>query len=69
MKTIALFLTFIATHMLFFVILSAIGSIFSDSFTDIVTDSGWFTIYSLVIGWIPSISVCHELHEKLYKSN
>ena len=69
MKTLAITFAFLGTHMLLFVVLSAIGSIFSESFVGIVTDSGWFTIYSLVIGWIPSLAVCHELHEKLYKSN
>lgn len=68
MKALAITFAFLATHMLIFVALSAIGSLFNGSFVNVVTNPDWFVIYSLIIGWIPSLAVCHELHESLYKS-
>lgn len=67
MKTLTLTFTFLFVHMLLFTALSAIGSIFSGSFTNIITNGNWFFIYSIFFCCIP-IGVTAEVAEKLKQS-
>jgi hypothetical protein len=53
--------------MLLFTALSAIGAIFSGSFTNIITNGNWFFIYSIFFCCIP-IGVTAEVAEKLKES-
>jgi hypothetical protein len=53
--------------MLLFTTLSAIGSIFSGSFTNIITNGNWFFIYSILFCCIP-IGVTAEVANKLEES-
>ena len=67
MKTLTLTFTFLFVHMLLFTTLSAIGSIFSGSFTNIITNGNWFFIYSILFCCIP-IGVTAEVANKLEES-
>lgn len=51
MKTITLFLIYIGTFMLFYLILSTIGLIFGNSYSEIISNGNWFMGYLLILGW------------------
>ena len=60
-----LIFTFLAVHMLIYTVLSAIGAIFATSFSSVFTNPNWFFLYSILIGWVPALIVCHEIYEKM----
>ena len=60
-------LIFIVAFMLYYLILSLIGSIFVGSFKATVTDSDWFFIYSLMLGWWLATGTMMETLERYFK--
>ena len=64
MRNLLLIFTFLGVHMLLYTVLSAIGAIFTGSFSAVFTNPNWFFLYSILIGWWPALAVCHEIYEK-----
>jgi uncharacterized membrane protein len=64
MKTINIILLAIFTHISFFLLLSVIGWILGNSYLDCIHDMGWFTIYTLTLGWVFDTMVCAEYHSR-----
>jgi len=54
MKTINLVLIAIASHVLFFLTISAIGSLWS-SYLAVITNPGWFFVYTVFFGWLAAL--------------
>jgi hypothetical protein len=66
MKMLAILLTYLAVHITLFFILSAIGLLWCDTYTEIIKNPNWFVAYTILIGWWTALLVTHEVYEDLY---
>ena len=65
MKTIILLGVYLMSFVIIYMMMSAIGLVFSEiSYLQILRDSGWFTIYLVILGWWMSIFPAREYYLK-----
>lgn len=65
MKINILVLSFLITHMFFFVLFTLIFSLVYSTFSHLITNGSWFLTYSIFIGsWISSLATM-EVNKKL----
>ena len=64
MKTINIILIGIASHVGFFLLLSVVGFVLGNNYSDCIHSMGWFTIYTLTIGIVLDMMVCNEYYVK-----
>jgi hypothetical protein len=62
MKSLLVILSYIATYVLVFIVLSSIGLLITNnSFSTITQDVTWFMCYTIFIGWWVGIPVAMEV--------
>jgi hypothetical protein len=66
MKALAIFGFFILVHFSFFFILSAIGLLWCDTYTEIIRAPQWFMMYTMFIGIWASLFATREVYEDMY---
>lgn len=66
MKTLAIIGTFLIVHFGLFFILSLVGVMWGESYSDIIGHPGWFFTYTLFIGVWASVLVCKEIYDDLF---
>ena len=62
MKSFNLFLVYILSFMVMFLTLSAIGLLWVDSYHAIISNVGWFMVYTLFIGSWAAIFPAREYY-------
>jgi hypothetical protein len=63
MYYIKVFLTFIASFMGLFFILSLIGLLWVPTYQEIISNGEWFIGYFMLIGWWVSLLITDEFHD------
>lgn len=61
MKSIILISIYITSFVLFFLLISLVGILFTP-YTEIVTNHNWFMIYAMFLGWWLSIFPAREYY-------
>jgi hypothetical protein len=64
MKTINLFLIYVFTYMFFFFLLSLIGMLWNQSYSEVAGNANWFVFYSLFFGWWIALTPCIEYYSR-----
>lgn len=67
MKTLTLMLFYFILFIGFFLLLSTIGMLFN-SYSSVISNDNWFTLYALLFGWWLPIPCVMELHNNLDKA-
>ena len=62
MKSLLLILIYIGTFIGMFLLISLIGLLWIDSYTDVIRDGDWFMMYTLSFGWWLAAFPCREYY-------
>jgi hypothetical protein len=63
MKSLIAILIYLGTFMSMFFVLSLIGTLWFN-YTDVISNNGWFMVYSMFFGWWMSIFPTREYYVK-----
>lgn len=64
MKTINLLLIYVFTYMFFFLLLSLIGMLWNQSYSEVTGNANWFMCYTLFFGWWIALFPCIEYYSR-----
>lgn len=53
----------------FFFMLSCVGLLWFDTYHEIISNEGWFMMYTIFIGWWVALVPVHELYEQVYNED
>lgn len=67
MKAIKILLMYFLVFMGTFFLLSTIGLLWCDTYTEIIRNPNWFVGYTLLLGWWIALLATHEVYEDLYE--
>ena len=68
MKALKIITVFLLVHFSLFFVLSTIGLLWCDSYTEIIRNPNWFMIYTLFIGTWVALIVCLEIWNDLFET-
>ncbi len=66
MKLLAIIGFFLLVHFSLFFVLSLVGLLWCDTYTEIIRNPQWFFVYTLFIGVWVSIFATQEVYEDMY---